>query len=33
MYSVIANSTLEERQYLLKDVQETVSKYFPKYGG
>ncbi|MFA4886455.1 MAG: NAD(P)H-dependent oxidoreductase [Desulfotomaculaceae bacterium] len=33
MYSVMANSTLEQRQHWLKDVQETVSKYFPKYGG
>ncbi len=33
MYSVITNSTLEQRQHWLNDVRETVSKYFPKYGG
>lgn len=28
-YGVIANSTLEQRQLWLKDVRETVSRYFP----
>lgn len=29
MYGIIVNSTLEQRRLWLKDVQETVNKYFP----